>query len=491
MRGCLAVKGSKVCQTGDRRANQIEAVLNAIAGDDAEKRDDIVRAINDGTIAIDDISERAENLKDSENTIDQLYGDDEAAKDIARQQIANGDATGATFATQLQNREQNITDIAGGNADAQNLLNNFSPELRTEIAEAFSKLPEGEKAAYRQAAAELANNPPMEGQPVNEAQLRATLTLFGGLPTASVLESNGGLNGYIRTPAGQAVLKRAGLFVRTPVGVALAGSSAAATVVLLQPSDNPFTQADDDLQIPNPFNNDNPDNDPDDNRPPLAIPAPVDGSEGLDADGNPTVTEPDLDQQQQDEEFARRANEKIPDGANDDGEQIYRDGNGNRFIERNGRRIEVDSNGKPFERQIFSPDPNLPLSESLQGHIINGTAKGNRRSGAHYAGSPNIRIDESTIQLDPAGTGAFTAVVEIKDAAGNFIKKTNSPLSIGAGRSTFFPRSWTPERIIREIAAAAKQVPDGTIGTITSPSGLKIRIRKDTSGKVVQAFPQI
>jgi len=72
----------------------------------------------------------------------------------------------------------------------------------------------------------------------------------------------------------------------------------------------------------------------------------------LDEDGNPTVTEPDIDQQQQDEEFARRANEKTPDGESDDGEQVFRDGFGNRFIEVDGRRIAVDGSGKRVENGV-------------------------------------------------------------------------------------------------------------------------------------------
>lgn len=94
-------------------------------------------------------------------------------------------------------------------------------------------------------------------------------------------------------------------------------------------------------------------NDPDNNKPPLLIPAPNGGSEALDEDGKPTVTEPDIDQQQQDEEFARNANLKIPSGQTDDGEQIFRDGLGNKFVERDGRKLKLDINGEPtYVRQV-------------------------------------------------------------------------------------------------------------------------------------------
>lgn len=177
----------------------------------------------------------------------------------------------------------------------------------------------------------------------------ATLTLFGGLPTASVLESSGGINGYIQTNAGQAILKRAGFAIRSPIGAASAAVGGGLAVLFLQPKDNPFTDADDDVLLPDPFGG----NGPDDDKPPLLIPAPdIDGSEALDEDGNPIVTVPDIDQQQQDEEFARNANLKIPAGQTDDGEQIFRDGHGNRFIEVNGRKVNVDSNGKPFDGQV-------------------------------------------------------------------------------------------------------------------------------------------
>jgi hypothetical protein len=137
----------------------------------------------------------------------------------------------------------------------------------------------------------------------------------------------------------------------------------------------------------------------------------------------------------------------------------------------------------------FTPDPNLPLSMEMQKHLINGDVHGSKSTGAHYAGSPNVKVDYSTAVHHP--NGVFVANVEIGDGKGNFVPKSNSPAYFpGSNSSTFFPPSWTPDRIIGEVAAAAKKIgPDGIKETIITPSGVKLVITKKNNN-VVQAYPE-
>jgi Bacterial EndoU nuclease len=145
----------------------------------------------------------------------------------------------------------------------------------------------------------------------------------------------------------------------------------------------------------------------------------------------------------------------------------------------------------------FTPDANNPLPVSTQEHIINGNvnARGSG-TGAHWSGSPNVQVDMTTAVRDPGGNGVFVANVRVADGNGNFVPKTNAPDELKkdtglSNPSTFFPPSWTPERIIGEVAAAAKDVPsDGLQHIRTSPSGVRMTIAKSkNTGQIVQAFP--
>lgn len=151
--------------------------------------------------------------------------------------------------------------------------------------------------------------------------------------------------------------------------------------------------------------------------------------------------------------------------------------------------------GIPSRETTFTPDPNNPyVDSSAQVHIIEGNVRPNGSvSGAHYANSTNIRIDPSSVTMDPGGSGVFTARVDVCcDAQGNFVPKSNSPQGIGGPPySTFFPESWNSQRVLDEIASAARQAPaDGDQHDIMSRSGVKITVRRDaTTGKLRQAFP--
>ena len=97
-----------------------------------------------------------------------------------------------------------------------------------------------------------------------------------------------------------------------------------------------------------------------------------------------------------------------------------------------------------------------------------------------------MRIDRSTVVVDPAGTGVFEANVSVRGADGKFLPKTN-----GGGKSTFFPESWSAQRVLDEISAAATQVPAGKAVTVNTKTGVNIRIIKNADGTVKTAYPVI
>jgi hypothetical protein len=77
----------------------------------------------------------------------------------------------------------------------------------------------------------------------------------------------------------------------------------------------------------------------------------------------------------------------------------------------------------------FTPDPaRTDLSPEKQTHIIEGDSnpRTGMGGGAHYPNSNNIRINETSIDMDGSGNGVFKARVEIKDANGNFVPKGNA-----------------------------------------------------------------
>jgi Bacterial EndoU nuclease len=141
----------------------------------------------------------------------------------------------------------------------------------------------------------------------------------------------------------------------------------------------------------------------------------------------------------------------------------------------------------------FTPDPNIPVPVSIQAHIINGNANGSKASGAHWSGSPNVQVDMTTAVRDP--NGVFVANVKVADGNGNFVPKNNAPRDLKtdtglSNPSTFFPQSWTPERILNEISVGAQTMgPNVSRKPFTTPSGVTILITK-VNGKVVTAYPR-
>ena len=96
------------------------------------------------------------------------------------------------------------------------------------------------------------------------------------------------------------------------------------------------------------------------------------------------------------------------------------------------------------------------------------------------------RIKSGTVGRT-AANGAFEAEVELIDQAGNVVPKK------GAGKSTFFPPSWSKEKIMQEIerAHANKVFKTGSNNTYigTASDGSSIQMFVDGAGKIISAFP--
>jgi len=140
-------------------------------------------------------------------------------------------------------------------------------------------------------------------------------------------------------------------------------------------------------------------------------------------------------------------------------------------------------------RSTFQPDPNIKnVPPSAQRHIIEGEVKPNGSvQGAHYANSTNIRIDHSTVQVDPSGSGVFSAEVSVKKSDGTWAAKSNNQ-----GRATFFPESWSADRILDEVSNASARPPaKDALGRLyyETPSGVKVSIFRDSSGNIKTAYP--
>ena len=128
----------------------------------------------------------------------------------------------------------------------------------------------------------------------------------------------------------------------------------------------------------------------------------------------------------------------------------------------------------------------IPISNSIfQDHIINATVKGQRLTGGHTA-LGNVRVDRV---INEFPNGVYNAEISAKNAAGQWIKKSNNN-----GESTMFPRSWTPDRVKVEVDAAFQnRTPhptkaDGWQGI--TPSGVKVEgfINK-TTGQISTVYP--
>ena len=129
----------------------------------------------------------------------------------------------------------------------------------------------------------------------------------------------------------------------------------------------------------------------------------------------------------------------------------------------------------------------IPISNSiLQNHVINATVKGQRLTGGHTTWG-NVRVDRV---INEFPNGVYNAEISAKNAAGQWVKKSNNN-----GESTMFPRSWTPDRVKVEVDAAFQngkpvQGFNHKYEGVT-PSGVKIEwfINKKT-GNIDSIYPQ-
>ena len=117
------------------------------------------------------------------------------------------------------------------------------------------------------------------------------------------------------------------------------------------------------------------------------------------------------------------------------------------------------------------------FSENTLQHIF----LGNKTGGFHYEGLSDATSKVVQITKAPDANGVYQAMVEI----GGKVKKTPS---------TFFPKSWSPEKIVESIEDVyfnptrvdnIKKMYDGVV------DGVNIRLFLDEYGKIVSAFPMI
>ena len=117
------------------------------------------------------------------------------------------------------------------------------------------------------------------------------------------------------------------------------------------------------------------------------------------------------------------------------------------------------------------------FSENTLQHIF----LGNKTGGFHYEGLSDATSKVVQITKAPNANGVYQAMVEI----GGKVKKTPS---------TFFPKSWSPEKIVESIedvyfnpksVDTMKNAYEGVV------DGVKIQIFLDNNGKIVSAFPKI
>lgn len=129
----------------------------------------------------------------------------------------------------------------------------------------------------------------------------------------------------------------------------------------------------------------------------------------------------------------------------------------------------------------------VALSEKAQRHIFEGEInKKGKAVGCHHITA--IKSGQSkivSVVKQPNAKGVYEAVVEVYDKnKGVWIRKD--------ARSTFFPDSWSKQKVIEEIEAAFNS-PDrilaGNKWTSVSPSGVKIGGYTDNNGNIATAYP--
>ncbi len=105
--------------------------------------------------------------------------------------------------------------------------------------------------------------------------------------------------------------------------------------------------------------------------------------------------------------------------------------------------------------------------------------KGNKSGGFHYEGlnDASSRVVEVTKKNSK---GVYEAVVEIDGK----IKKS---------KSTFFPKSWTPDQVLNSINKVYETgiLDVGTNQIKGTFKGIEIWINLDDVGKIISAFPKL
>lgn len=125
--------------------------------------------------------------------------------------------------------------LANGNDATARDLGKLSPNVRADLADAFQRLPEAEKAAYAEIAARYAASPPTGD--LDETQLRQMLVLFGGLPSAAAMNENVALAGLAAAnPGFITAMERVSVVTRrTPLTLLASLLGAAVAVEMLRP----------------------------------------------------------------------------------------------------------------------------------------------------------------------------------------------------------------------------------------------------------------
>jgi RHS repeat-associated protein len=128
-----------------------------------------------------------------------------------------------------------------------------------------------------------------------------------------------------------------------------------------------------------------------------------------------------------------------------------------------------------------------PHAPSLNlGHTIDGVVRGGKGEGFHHISGKNGRM-KADADVEQHGHGVYSANVEIKDENGKWVDKFGN-----RGRSTFFPDSWSEERIVREVqsAYANRHYENGADWHGVSVSGFNIegKFRK-ANGVITTAYP--
>ncbi len=121
-------------------------------------------------------------------------------------------------------------------------------------------------------------------------------------------------------------------------------------------------------------------------------------------------------------------------------------------------------------------------------HIFEGEIKAGKATGVHHIDAirgGTARIVPGTIKIGPKGV--FKAIVEVKDAAGNWVRKTAN-----GGYSSFFRPTWNKQKVLEEITHAFnnKIFVKGNTWLGTASDGTKIEMYLDKSGNIISAFPK-